>query len=176
MFTDFAAFISTDYIKKNFPNAKNIPDEELAYGIRVAQQKYMIDTLGSYLYNDITDKVFLYKNSGTTVPDNYTYLRDNYIANTLLHFAVLELIPTHYAQLTTIGIQQKSSEYSSSGEKTIILNLTNGVKNTAEFYNTRLLNHLCQNSTLYPLYNEWENDTDNVPSQEINCIGGMFLY
>ena len=174
-FTNFAAFIGSTYIKQNFPGAVNIPDENINYAVKVAQEKHIVNVLGSELYNDITSAIFDYKNSGTPVSAQYTYLRDNYIAPCLLHYSILELIPTHYSKLTTIGIVQKTSEYSGPSERTIVAQLMKSIENTADFYYHRLHNHLCDNTTLYPKYLQ-ASATENINPQDNNIIGGLFLY
>lgn len=177
MYTNFAAFISVDYVQKQFPNAKNIEAEYIIYAIKVAQEQYLINTLGSSLYNALTTAIFAYKNSGTAIDSQYTYLRDNYIAPTLLHYTIYTLIPTHYSQFTTIGVQNKSSEYSNSVmDRTALKQLQTGIENTAKFYENRLIEHLINNTNLYSAYDTHEADTDSVPSQRTNEIGGLFLY
>lgn len=174
-YTNFAAFISVKYIQDNFPGAINIPAEDINYGIKTAQEKHIVRALGSNLYNDITTAIFALKNNGTAINSQYVYLRDNYIAPTLLHYAIAELIPTHYTKLCTIGVQQRSSEFSTSPDKAIVAQLINNIKNTADFYYDRLLDHLCNSPSLYPKFLQTESGTDIITPKENNMIGGLYL-
>lgn len=176
MYTNFYGFINSDFVKKNTTICGQLEDDFITPYIILSQEKYIINILGSTLYNDLQNSVQLYINSGTAISTTYKNLIDNYIKTTVLHYCLFEMIPFMQTKLTNIGLVEKNSEFSSSSSAKNVDYLRNAVKSTADFYAQKLEKHLCEyNTTLYPYYSQAYTGDGVDPKDSLSDGFGMFL-
>ena len=74
-----AKFISETYIKENSIVNGNVDDKYIGSTIILCQKMYLIDILGTALYNEINNEIV----AGTVSTDNANLIRD-YINDVLL--------------------------------------------------------------------------------------------
>ena len=161
-------FASEDTIKKSTTINGNVDVELLLPYIKVAQDIHIHQLLGTDLYdklqNDISD------DSSSTPTTNYKTLLDDYIQPVLIHYSLYECLPFLSYKIMNKDIVRKISETSTAASLEDIKYIREIVKNTAEYYATRLVDYLCNNNHLYPEYNTNSNG-DLAPTKDTYFSG-----
>ena len=89
--------------------------------------------------------------AGSLAGDDLTLVND-YIQSVLVHYATLQAIPFLAYKIENGNIYSKTSENGVALSREQLGDLSDSVKNTAEWYRARLIDYLCYNSALYPKY------------------------
>ena len=77
-------------------------------------------------------------------------------------------------QISNGGTFKHRSENSDTVSKEEMDYLVQKAKDTAEFYTRRFMDYICNNSNLYPEYND--NDSEDMyPDKDVNYSGGWFI-
>ena len=139
-------FISEEKLK-SYAIAGNVSPSNILPHLKDAQRIYIETALGTKLYQDLQNKITL-----NTLTANDVILLDDYIQDTLVHYATLQALPFLSYKIENGNIYSKTSETGSSLSRDELGDLADSIKNTAEWYRARLIDYLCSNSTLYPLY------------------------
>ena len=164
-----ALFISLNELKKNTAINGNIDANKLLPAIKTAQQLEIEPILGTDLYDKLSSEI-----SGATLSGVYLTLKNDYIHDVLIHFAIAYYLPYASYQITNGGISKwnggQNFESLESGELNMMVNKE---KALAESYKQRLIDHLCNNSSLYPEYST-NTGEDIKPSNDTNR-GGLYL-
>ena len=144
----YVLFISEEKLKQSTAIQGNVDVEYLLPYIQVAQDKYLSPKLGGKLYDYISDL----------------------IANgeMLVHFAFFECIPFLRYKIQNGNIYAKTSETGQALSRTEAQDLREEVRNTAEFYQNRLIEFLCCESSSYPLYGQ--SQTCGQPKVDKNAF------
>mgnify|MGYP003638587129 FL=1 len=149
----YVLFISEEKLKQSTAIQGNVDVEYLLPYIQVAQDKYLSPKLGGKLYDYISDLI-----ANDTIGDAanvaYKTLVDDYIGEMLVHFAFFECIPFLRYKIQNGNIYAKTSETGQALSRTEAQDLREEVRNTAEFYQNRLIEFLCCESSSYPLYGQ----------------------
>ncbi len=145
----------------------NIDPKLLYPDIKIAQDTYIFDTLGSALYFKLQDLV----HAGTlSLSENAKYktLVDFYIVDALIYYALSELPTTISYQFSNKGVTRKQGQDTELPSMSDLIDLSNKYRNKAEFYDNRLKKYLQQNApTLFPEYLNPGNGIDTVyPDQK----------
>jgi hypothetical protein len=114
---------------------------------------YIQDVLGTPLYNDLVNKVA----TGVTFSTIEWELVD-LCSRALVYWTVYSALPSLYIKIRNAGVVKQQSENTQNADLSELKYLREEQKNLAEFYNTRIVNFLCDKSTQFPLYNAVSKD------------------
>lgn len=168
----FALFITRNDIIKQTPLQGAIDADKLLPFIRTAQEKYILNLLGTVLYNKLQSDI----TSGTSFTGKYLELIEDYVKPTLVWYSCVEYIPFSGISFKSEGSFKHQSESSISPGKNEIDYLLNKALNNADYYATRLQDFLVAYSVQLPEYLESVgNATQIYPDQQNQYFGGIQL-
>jgi hypothetical protein len=170
----YPLFITRNDIIKNSPLQGAIDADRLLPFVRTAQDKYMLNLLGTVLFYFIQEKIA----DGTFKDLNIFYqdLMDDHIKSTLIWYACVEYIPFSGIQFKSEGAVKHRSEQGETPSKNEIDYLLNKAMNSADFYATRLQNYLIAYSNQIPQYLESVGNLTQVyPDFTNQYFGGIQL-
>ena len=168
----FGLFITRNDIIKNTPLQGAIDSDKLLPFIRTAQEKYILNLLGTVLYNKLQDDI----ESSTAFTGYYATLIEDYVKPTLIWYACVEYIPFSGISFKSEGSFKHQSEQSISPGKNEIDYLLSKALNNADYYATRLQDWLIANSVNVPEYLESVGDATQIyPDQTNQYFGGIQL-
>jgi len=168
----YILFVSEDKLKDSTAINMNVDVQFLLPYVRIAQEKYIETKLGTNLFVAIQQMIKL----GTigNVPNaNYKTLLDDYIADVLVHYAFYEVLPFLRYKVQNNNVVSKTAENSNPLSRAEAQDLRSEVSNTAQFYTERLINYLCDNSSLFPEYST--NSGSNINPDSNAYYQGMNL-
>ena len=162
-------FITGDYLKTSCDLDFNIDSSKLVNSITKAQDTYLMDRLGSYFMQHLSDAV---ENNTLTVDEKA--LIDNYIMRYVAEWAYWLLIPKINFKATNKAVSKQSSEWSQPSELNEVKYIRDDVRNMAEYYGVRLDNYLCDNYQKFP---KWNNPLtpENKQKGSRNYFSGVYL-
>jgi len=168
----FGLFITRNDIIKNTPLGGAIDADALLPFVRTAQEKYLLNLLGTVLYNKIQDDI----EAQTAFTGIYQDLVDDYIKPTLIWYSCVEYIPFSAITFKANGAVKQISEQSVQPGKNEIDYLLSKALNNADYYATRLQDYLVAYSSQIPEYLESVgNSTQVYPDQSNQYFGGINL-
>ena len=168
----FGLFITRNDIINNTPLGGAIDADALLPFVRTAQEKYLLNLLGTVLYNKIQDDI----ESQTAFTGIYQDLVEDYIKPTLIWYSCVEYIPFSAITFKSNGAVKQVSEQSVQPGKNEIDYLLNKALNNADYYATRLQDYLIAYNSQIPEYNESVgNSTQVYPDQSNQYFGGINL-
>ena len=142
-----ALFIDDQYLRDYTPLGKNIDQDEIFPFVEEAQDIYVQDVLGTPLYDDLVYKLY----AGITYSSIELSLV-NICSKALAYWTVYLALPHLAIKIRNIGVARASGENTQTSTMEEIKYLREEMKNLAEFYNTRVVDFLCQYSAQFPLY------------------------
>lgn len=149
---------SRNDIVKRTPLGGNIDPEKIIPFVKTAQDKYILLALGTVLYDKIQDDI-----EAGTLTGIYRTLVDEYIIDTLVHYAMVEALPFLAYTIANGGIVKNiSSEQAVSPSKNDIDFLLQKELATAQYYGERLVTYLIAFSSNYPEYLATTGFSNNV--------------
>ena len=134
----FGLLITRNDIIKNTPLGGAIDADALLPFIRTAQEKYILNILGTVLYNKLQDDI----ESQTTFTGIYEQLVTDYVKPTLIWYGCVEYIPFSAVQFKSNGAVKQQSETGISPSKLEVDYLLNKALSNAEYYSTRMQDFL----------------------------------
>ena len=147
----YVLFISEDKLKDSTAINMNVDVDFLLPYVKIAQKKYVETKLGTNLFVAIQGMI-----SGGTIGNvanaNYKTLLDDYVADMLVHYAFYEVLPFLRYKVQNNNVVSKTAENSNPLSRTEAQDLRSEISNTAQFYTERLVDYLCNNSSLFPEY------------------------
>ena len=170
----YALFITRNDIIKNSPLQGAIDADRLLPFVRTAQDKYMLNLLGTVLFYYIQEKIA----DGTFDELNVFYqdLMNDHIKPTLIWYSCVEYIPFSGIQFKSEGALKYRTEQGESPSKSEIDYLLNKAMNSADFYSTRTQNYLISYSNQIPQYLESVGNLTQVfPDFSNQYFGGLQL-
>jgi hypothetical protein len=168
----FGLFITRNDIIKNTPLQGAVDADRLLPFVRTAQEKYLLNLLGTVLYDKLQDDV----ESQTAFTGIYLQLMNDYVKPTLIWYACVEYIPFSATQFKSEGAVKYKSEQSEAVPKSEIDYLGQKSQDNAEWYATRLQDFLIAYSTQIPEFLESVgNSTQIYPDQSNQYFGGINL-
>ena len=142
-----ALLVSEQRMKQWTSLDENIRVEDITPFIINAQDIYIQDTLGTKFYDALKDGI---------IDDNLTadeqHLLNEYVAKTLMQYALYLMLPTIKYRIVEKGIVSGTSEETAATNLDELKYLRQSVLDTAEFYNKRLIEYLCDNPGMFPDY------------------------
>jgi hypothetical protein len=170
----YPLFITRNDIIKNSPLQGAIDADRLLPFVRTAQDKYMLNLLGTVLFYFLQEQIA----NGTFKDLNVFYqdLMDDHIKPTLIWYSCVEYIPFSAIQFKSEGAVKHRSEQSETPSKSEIDYLLNKAMNSADFYSTRTQNYLIAYSNQIPQYLESVGNLTQVyPDFSNQYFGGIQL-
>jgi len=149
----YILMISENRLKEATAINGNVDPDYLLPYCRIAQKKFMERVLGTQLFDKLKDLI----EAGTVGdPGNEAYktLLDDFIADSLTQWAFFECIPFLRYKVQNGNIYSKTSETGNALSQAEAQELRQEVRNTAEFYQDRLISFLCANNSDYPEYSQ----------------------
>ena len=142
----YVLFISEEKLK-SYAIAGNVSPELILPHLKDAQRIYIESCLGTALYEHLQSEI----TAGTIGGVDKTLINE-YIQSTLVHYATLQCLPFLAYKIENGNIYSKTSENGIALSREQLGDLSDSVKNTAEWYRARLIDFLCYNSADYPDY------------------------
>jgi hypothetical protein len=170
----YALFITRNDIIKNTPLQGAIDADALLPFVRVSQDKYLKNLLGTVLFDYLQAQIVAGTVSGLSI--YYQDLLDDYIKNSLIWYACVEYIPFSSVQFKSNGAVKQKSEQGEAPTKSEIDYLKQIAQTNADYYALRLQNYLISYSNNIPQYLETVgNQTQIYPDQSNQYFGGIQL-
>jgi hypothetical protein len=170
----YPLFITRNDIIKNTPLNGAIDADKLLPFVRTAQDKYMLNLMGTVLFYYIQDKIAT--NTVSTLDSYYQDLINDHIKPTLIWYSCVEYIPFSQITFKSEGAVKHLSDQSVAPSKNEIDYLLNKAMNNADWYATRLQNYLISYSNEIPQYLESVgNQTQIYPDMGNAYFGGLNL-
>jgi hypothetical protein len=142
--------------------------------VRTAQDKYLLDLLGTVLFEFLQAKIA--DNTFGTLNVYYQDLMDDHIKNTLIWYSAVEYIPFSSISFKSEGAVKHLSAQSVAPGKNEIDYLKQQAQQNADYYATRLQNYLISYSNEIPQYLESVgNQTQIYPNMANTYFGGINL-
>jgi hypothetical protein len=170
----YPLFITRNDIIKNSPLQGAIDADRLLPFVRTAQDKYMLNLLGTVLFYYLQEKIA----DGTFDQLNVFYqdLMNDHIKPTLIWYSCVEYIPFSGIQFKSEGAIKHRSEQGETPSKNEIDYLLNKAMNSADFYSTRTQNYLVAYSNQIPQFlQSVGNLTQVYPDFSNQYFGGIQL-
>lgn len=168
----FGLLITRNDIIKNTPLGGAIDADALLPFVRTAQEKYILNLLGTVLYNKLQDDI----EAQVPFTGIYNQLVTDYVKSTLIWYACVEYIPFSSVQFKSNGSIKQQSETGISPSKNETDYLLNKALDNASYYATRLQDFLVAYSNQIPEYLESVgNSTQIYPDQTNQYFGGIEL-
>ena len=162
-----ALFITTEDIKKFTALNGNVDNDKFVQFIKIAQETHIQGFLGTNLYDKINDDII-----SDDLASPYTTLVSKYIKPMLIHWAMVEYLPFSAYTIANKGVYKHNSENSDSVSIEELNLLIEKERKIAQSYTQRFLDHICNNSSLYPEYNNNSNG-DQFPEKNSHFTGWM---
>ena len=170
----YVLFITRNDIIKNTPLQGAIDADKLLPFVRTAQDKYLLDLLGTVLFDYLQEKIA--DNTFSTLNVYYQDLMDDHIKNTLIWYSAVEYIPFSSISFKSEGAVKHLSDQSVAPGKNEVDYLKQQAQANADYYATRLQNYLIAYSQNIPQYLESVgNMTQIYPNQSNTYFGGLNL-
>lgn len=147
----YVLFISESVLKSSSALNLNISTTLLLPYVRQAQKLYIETKLGTDLNNKLKDLIV----AGTVNDagnEAYATLLNDYIPDVLVNFSFFHAIPFLRFKIENGNIYSKTSETGTALSTEEAQHLREEIRNTAEYYTERLIDYICNNSTLFPEY------------------------
>jgi len=168
----FGLLITRNDIIKNTPLGGAIDADALLPFVRTAQEKYILNLLGTVLYNKLQDDI----EAQTPFEGIYNTLVTEYVKPTIIWYSCVEYIPFSAISFKSNGAVKHISEQSVSPGKNEIDYLLSKALNNADYYATRLQDYLLAYSSQIPEYlASVGNSTQIYPDQSNQYFGGINL-
>jgi hypothetical protein len=157
-----ALFISrTDLVKNSILNG-NVDTDKFIQFIKFAQEIHIQNYLGTKLYDKISADII-----AGTLSGNYLTLVNDYVQPMLIHYALIKYLPQSAYQISNGGIFKHRSENSETVSKEEVDFLVQEERENAEHYARRFVDYICDNSSLFPEYND-NSGSDVYPEKDTN--------
>ena len=145
-----AVLIDTEYLTDLTPMGANIDPLQIAPFIEEAQDVYIQDILGTAFYNDICYKIYSGYTQSSWTTDEYVVVELS--SKILAYYTVYMALPHLAIKIRNVGVARTQGDNIIQSTMEEMRYLREEVKNLAEFYAQRLINHLCTYASKYPLY------------------------
>jgi hypothetical protein len=161
-------FISETKLKSFTALDYNVRPEQLVPYVIQSQDIYLQPVLGTRFYKGLKDRI-----ANNTKTQEETDLINDYIAPMILNYALYQALPFLKYRLVQKGVVSPQSETSETASLEELTFLRNSVKDTAEFYQSRLVEFFYDNPSLFPEYRVPGTDgmyPDKSPGYETGLV------
>lgn len=168
MATNKTYFMSVDYLRDETVINGNVDAEVLEPFILTAQNLHIESVLGTNLYNKIVSDL-----QAVSIAGDYKTLLDDYIHPALLHWSLYEALPFINYKFTNKSVTTSSSDNSETVDLRELQFLIDKVMNTAEYYSTRIIAYLKDNTDLFPEYLSNGDDCSDIAASDTSYFSGI---
>ena len=172
MATGYVLFISEEKLKDSTAISLNVDVQLLLPFVKQAQKLYVETKIGTKL-NDKLKQLIVAGTVNDPGNEPYATLLNDYIGEMLPNFALYHAIPFLRFKVENGNIYSKSSETGSAMTTEESQALRSEVINTGEYYMERMIDWICNNSSLIPEYSQ--NTGADVEPDKNAYYGGMNL-
>lgn len=165
--------LSTSTLKERTTINGNVDDSLLKNAIEEAQDIYIQGALGTKLYTKICELVKL---NSISNPENAKYksLLDDHVSKALIYWSWLNTIPYVRFKIMNKSVSGQSSDNSTPVSTDELKELTQSIKDKAEFYTKRLVDHLAEHHRDYPEFDSPYKCDEMQPSARAYFCGIQF--
>ena len=142
-------FISETKLKQFTALDWNVRPEQIVPYIITAQDIYLQPVLGTRFYKGLKSRIV----ASTRTQDEIDLCND-YIAPMILHFALYQALPFLKYRLVQKGVVSPESETTQTASFDELRFIQSNVKDTAEFYQQRLVEYFYDNPSKFPEYQD----------------------
>jgi len=168
----FGLFVTRNDIIKTSPLQGSIDSDRLLPFIKTAQEKYILNLLGTVLYYKLQADV----EASIPFTGIYQVLMEEHIKPSLIWYSVVEYLPFSAVQFKSEGAVKHQSEQSQAVSKTEVDYLVQKSQDNAEWYVTRMQNFLiAYNNQIPEFYESVGNATQIYPDQSNQYFSGINL-
>ena len=143
-----ALFVSANRLKRDTAIGGSVDDDLIRPYVYMAQQRWILPVLGTKLYDKISADI----DAGTVTGDYETLLND-YIIPSTVQYSFVQLVPFLRLRFVNNAVVVMNSEQSTAATYDDLKPLMDQALDMATFYRERLIDYICNNSTLFPEYN-----------------------
>jgi len=153
--------ISVDYLKANASITQNVNSHNIEVAINKAQRIHMVDILGRKLYDKVLADI-----AAETLTGVYQTLVDTYCSPSLVEWTMFYLYDFQWTRISEKGVTIDSSENSTPLSKSDIVYLKDGIRNSAELFDQKIIDYLIYsyNQGLFPEYKQNTQSNQEKPA------------
>jgi hypothetical protein len=148
----------------------NVDDKLIYPEIKAMQDMYIVNLLGSALFNKIQTDI-----ANDTLAGDYKDLMDNYILDCLCWLVIAELTSTINYQIWNTGIASTNADKTSNPTPQMVEQLRHKYMSRAEHYINRCRLYLIANTTLFPEFISISTTIDAVMPQRSSFTNPIYL-
>ena len=169
----YVLFISEERLKDSTTIGLNVSVDLLSPYIKQSQKLYIETRLGTNLTQKLKDLIIAgtVNNAGN---EAYATLLNDYIAEVLPSYCLWMAVPFLRYKIENGNIFSKTSETGNALSTEEAQQLRNEVMNTAEYYMERMVEYLCNNSSLFPEFST-NTGADVTPDRNTAYYSNMNL-
>tara|TARA_R110001606_G_scaffold27266_1_gene87345 strand:- start:45 stop:617 length:573 start_codon:yes stop_codon:yes gene_type:complete len=168
----YVLFISEEKLKSSTALNLNVSVDLLLPYVRQTQKLWCETRLGTDLNQKLKDLIVA-GTVGAVGNEAYKTLLDDYIGDFLPIMAMYHAIPFLRFKIENGNIYSKTSETGNSLSSEEAQHLREECKNTGEYYLERMIDYICNNSTLFPEYST--NTGSDVDPSKNAYFNGLHL-
>ncbi len=165
-------FVNPPYMKRITQLNGGVEDAMMVPAIILAQDKHIQQFLGTDLLNKLKSDVAGI--DGGSITGDYATLLDGYVRKAVVWWAMVELLPNLYVQLDNGGLVIRTAEHTSPVTHADLHREQENARQNAQFYTTRLVDYLRQNSGSFPEYSS-NSGNDMSPETQVYYQNGMTI-
>ena len=147
----YVLFISESKLKDSTAINLNVDTKILLPYVLQSQRLYVKTKLGTDLYEKL-EALITAGTIGDGVNAAYKTLLDDYIGMQLPNYALYHAIPFLRFKIENGNIYSKTSETGTALTTEEAQHLREEILNTAQYFTERMIDYICNNSTLFPEY------------------------
>lgn len=165
----FQSFVSEDYLKSTTPISRNLDIAEILPFLEDAELMTIREIIGKPLYDDIKAKFIAQTLSG----DEITLV--SYIKKAVCWRASELSIPFLNVKIKQKGPVKMRGDYEEPATLADVKYLREELRTKADYYEERLLEYICKNSTSFPLYSTTDEESNIVPTAETRFDSDIYI-
>ena len=162
-------FVNPDYIKRLTQVNGGVEDSVMVPAIILAQDKHIQNYLGTDLLEKLKSDI-----AGAGPTGDYATLLDDYVRKATVWWSMVEMIPNLYVKLDNGGLVIRTAENTTAISEDDLHREVEQARQNAQFYTTRLVDYLRQNSGAFPEYNS-NSANDMSPETQVYYQNGMTI-
>jgi hypothetical protein len=148
----------------------NVDDKLIYPEIKAMQDMYIVNLLGSALFNKIQTDI-----ANATLAGDYKDLMDNYILDCLCWLVIAELTSTINYQIWNTGVASTNADKTSNPNPQMVEQLRHKYMSRAEHYINRCRLYLIAHTTLFPEFISISTTIDAVMPQRSSFTNPIYL-
>ena len=143
----------------------NVDVDKFIQFVLIAQDIHIQSMLGTRLLEKIQAEII-----AGTLADPYLTLLTKYIKPALIHFAMVEFLPYSAYTIANKGVYKHGAENSETVSKDEVDFMVEKQRQTAMHYKERFVDYICNNSSLFPEFNQ-NSGSDMYPNSDTDFTG-----